>query len=156
VTRKQKVTRAVYAAYVILVTAFVGSSIYQVALKVFAGSANGANGANGAGAADERPTVGAPCGASLAKEIAAIDAARVAASTEVGLDAAKARYAKERAFSAASGEPRQSCSADPQGEAALAALARLDRASEANAIREGSELSTVRLTAQSFIRGLPR
>lgn len=146
-TRKQKVTRAVYAAYVVLVAAFVGASIYQVAQKVF--------GDSGSGAA-EGPTAGAECSAALAREIAAIDAARITASAEVGLDAAKARYAKERARVGAAAEAKRSCAADPQGEAALAALSRLDRASEAHAVREGIELSTVRLTAQSFIRGLPR
>jgi hypothetical protein len=128
------------------VAAFVGSNIYQVAVKVFS---------EGSGAA-ERPTVGAPCGAVLEKEIQAIDAARVVASKEDGLDAAKSRYAKERASAAVEGEPRHSCADDPHGEAALAALARFDRASEAEAIRDGIDLSTVRLTAQSFIRGLPR
>jgi hypothetical protein len=149
VTRKQRVTRAVYGGYVLLVAAFTVSSITQVARKVFGGP--------GEETADSRfPKVGADCGEALRSEIGAIEAARALASLESGGDTAKARYASERTSRGTMNDLKRRCGTDPHGQEALAALARLDRAAEAHAVRDGSELSPVRLSAQSFISGHPR
>lgn len=148
-TRKQRVTRVVYGIYVVVVAAFVISNIAQVAAAVF--------GPSGAGeAAGARfPKVGEACARQIEAELQTIEKARLAASSETSDPAAKARYAAERA-SARAGDPAElerTCKADPHGVDALAALARFDRAAESHAVRTASELSPVRLSAQSFIRG---
>ena len=151
VIRKQRVTRVVYAVFILFVAAFVISSIAQVARKVFGEPETLA------GAADARlPKVSSSrCAAALAQEIAAIDNARAIASTEENKDAAKARFSRERREKTTADAPG-ACAEDPHGTEALASLARFDRAAEAHALREASELSPVRLAAQSFISGHPR
>lgn len=140
--RQKTVGRAVYGAFVVLIAVFTFSNIWQVARRVF-----------GEGSAETPPSVavGPACGESLAAEIADIERARLLAATERTADAARARYTRERTHKTllVSG----GCEADPNGQEALAALARLDRAAETHAVRESSELSPVRLAAQSFIRG---
>ena len=80
---------------------------------------------------------------------------RAAASAEPNGDAAKARYASERTATR-SPELERACSADPSGQDALAALARFDRAAESHSVRLATELTPVRLAAQSFISGHPK
>jgi hypothetical protein len=143
-TRKQRVTRVVYAAYVILVAAFVASSIAQVARWVFGSEPSGPGG--------QQATVGPACGRVINDEIAAIDAARAAAGSENGAAAARGRYLAARPSREPIALVRARCQDDPQGGAAIAALAHFDRAAEADAVRNASELSPVRVAAQSFIR----
>ncbi len=155
-TRKQRVTRVVYGLYVTVVAVFVASNIVQVARVVFA-SPSGAQRTKTAAPAP--PKVGGACGAALSAEIRAIDAARALALAEPNTEAAEARYATERRSPAANADttdPTRACAHDPHGTDALAALARLDRMAESHAVRAAGELSTVRLTAQSFIRDEPR
>lgn len=151
-SRKQRVTRAVYGVFVVFVAIFVASSIVQVARAVFFTPASEAESA-------VSPKVGVECGQALAEQIRAIDEAQKLASSEPNADAAKARYTSERrAWDDRDGtpKPKQACASDPHGPEALAAIARLDRTAEAHSIRDASELRAVRLTAQSFIRGHSR
>jgi hypothetical protein len=143
--RRKRVARAVYAVFVILVGAFVASSIAQVAFHVF-GAAGGEVLATG--------RVGDACARAIGEAIDGIDRARTVASAEANADVSRARYANERAREGKqSANVEAACSGDPRGTEALAALARLDRAAEAHAIREARDLSPVRLAAQSFISG---
>jgi hypothetical protein len=144
VTRKQRVTRVVYGVYVVVVAAFVVSNIAQVASAVF--------GSNGAPAEATGPVVGPACAKGLEAQLEAIDKALLAASTESTDEAARARFASER-NATKTPELERSCAADPSGTDALAALARFDRAAESHAVRTVTELRSVRLAAQSFIRG---
>ena len=149
-TRKKRLTRVVYGAYVVLVTAFVVSSISQVASALFGAPKTAA-------AAEASPKVGPACAKLLEEHVEAIDRARLAASGEPDDDAARARYAKERAAPPdRDTELERVCSADPHGKGALASLARFDRAAQSHAFRTASELSPVRLGSQSFISGHPR
>jgi hypothetical protein len=143
VTRNQRVTRVVYGVYVVIVAAFTVSNIVQVAQAVF-GERNGPSEA-------QLPRVGPACAGQLEQQLQAIEKARLLASSEANGDAARARYASERATSRGDLEPI--CKADPQGVDALAALARLDRMADSQAVRTATELSPVRLAAQSFISG---
>jgi hypothetical protein len=152
VTRKQRVTRVVYGVYVVVVAAFVVSNIVQVAGAVF--SERGTSPSTDS-TGMPFPTVGPACAELLEKQLQAIEKARLLASSEPNGEAAKARYAKERSIPP-SGELERTCAADPQGIDALAALARLDRVADAHAVRSATELSPVRLAAQSFISGHPR
>lgn len=136
--QKRHASRAVYGVFVVLVGLFVASSIAQVQRRVF-GAPDGA----------EFP-VGEACASAMEAQMKAIEAARLVASTEADADAAKARYTSERAKA---GAKDTLCLGDPRRDDALAALARLDRASEALAVRSSRELSPVRLAARSFIRG---
>lgn len=138
----KRTTRLVYGAFVALVALFTFSNVWQVAWRVFGPDA---------AAAPPSMAVGDACGAALSSEIRDIERARLVASTEKDGPTAKDRYARERA--AQKGAAARVCDADPHGTDALAALARFDRAAEAHAVRESSELSPVRLAAQSFIRG---
>ena len=145
-------TRVVYGVYVVLVAAFVVSNIAQVARALF-----GAPEDEAAAAEPSRfPKVGPACAKLLAAHVESIDKARLAASTEPNGDAAKARFASERGAARSQSELEHTCSADPAGNDALAALARFDRAAESHAIRLASELTPVRLAAQSFISGHPK
>lgn len=140
-------TRVVYGAYVFVVAAFVVSSIAQVARYVF-----GIPETESAARREPSrfPKVGPACGELLDGQLRAIETARVAASTEPDGDTAKVRYKSERSASTPP-ELDKICSADPSGPAALAALARFDRAAESHALRMANELTPVRLAAQSFI-----
>ena len=149
-TKKQRVTRAVYAGYVLIVALFVVSSVVQVARRVF-----GAGGETG-GVDARFPPVAPGCGQVLQDEIQAIESARIAASTERNADAARQRYQSARPSREPIALVRARCAGDPQETAALAALARFDRAAEAHAVRDATELSPVRQEAQSFIRGSQR
>jgi len=138
----KRTTRLVYGAFVLLVALFTFSNIWQVAWRVFGPDA---------AEAPASMAVGGPCGTSLSAEIRDIERSRLVASTEKDGPTAKERYGRER--SPQKGASSRICEADPHGTEALAALARFDRAAEAHAVRESSELSPVRLAAQSFIRG---
>lgn len=140
--RQKTVGRAVYGAFVVVIALFTFTNIWQVAHRVF-----------GQGSAESPPpvAVSAACGEALGAEIADIERARLLASTERTGDAARARYARERTHKTLL--VSAGCEAESGGQEALAALARLDRAAETHAVRESSELSPVRLAAQSFIRG---
>lgn len=152
VTAKKRTTRAVYGAYVVLMTAFVVSSIAQVARVVFDPTSSDVPRPGTA-----YPTVGGACRSGLEEQTASIETARLAASTEPTAEHAKARYETERrAARGRIADLEQSCATDPHRTDALAALASLDRAAEAHAIRDADELSPVRLTAQSFISGHKR
>lgn len=133
--------------FVVVVTAFVASSITQVARAVFFG------GTDAEGAPDTSPKVGADCGEALTQELRAIEAARSVASLEPNGDAARARFASERRPEAGRSPAKQACASDAHGPDALAAVARLDRTAEADCVRAASELRPVRVAAQSFIRG---
>jgi hypothetical protein len=147
VTRKSRVTRAVYGVFIVLVAAFVVSNIWQVARALFGASESAAE---VAAAAKVHPD----CAAAIAREIEAIEKARSTASMEANGEAAKDRYDRERRSSQKATDTV--CAAEPQGSEALAALARLERAAKAHAVRDATELRPVRLAAQSFIRGQPR
>jgi hypothetical protein len=129
----RRISRIVYGTFTLFLAVFVASNVVQVARRVF-------------GDVDDVARVDPPCAAAIESEMRAIDAARMAATTELGAEEARARYARERKSAAAA-----STSCKDQEEA-LAALARFDRASEALAVRTSSELRPVRLAAQSFIR----
>lgn len=146
-TRKQRVTRVVYGVYVVVVAAFVVSNIAQVGSALF-----GANGGGAQAAAARFPKVNEICAQVIADEVVAIDKALLAASSEPSGEAARARYASERAGRRTS-DLERACGADPNGTDALAALARFDRAADSHAVRTATELSPVRLSTQSFIRG---
>ena len=146
-TRKQRVTRVVYGIYVVVVAAFVISNIWQIGATVF-GTREGA-------AAKPAVTVGEACGKAIDEDVRAIERARTAASTEASADAARKRYARERA-QARPPEVENACTGEPYGADALAALARFDRAAVSHAVRTASELSPVRLSSQSFISGHPQ
>ncbi|MBN9165541.1 MAG: hypothetical protein J0I07_31600 [Myxococcales bacterium] len=151
-TRKQRVTRVVYGAYVVVVAAFVVSNIAQVASTVFSGREGGSE----AAAADPRfPKVGPACAKLFEEQVQAIEKARQAASSEASAEAAKARYESERS-AARSPDLERTCSAEPSGTDALASLARLDRQAESESVRSATELRSVRLAAQSFISGHPK
>ena len=140
----KRTTRLVYGAFVVLVAAFTLTNIWQVAWRVF-----------GSDAAESPPSmaVGDACGTALSTEIRDIERARLVSSTEKDGATAKDRYARERiGHPGEKGASSRVCEADPHGTEALAALARFDRAAEAHAVRESSELSPVRLAAYSFIR----
>ncbi len=159
VSRNQRVTRLVYGTFVVLVTAFVVSNIWQVARAVFFTPESEAEMARA-------PKVGEECSRALKQSIRAIENARLAASMEPNGDAAKARYTRERrqpslgligdAPQEPAGDPKGACSSDSHGTAALAALVQLDRTAETHAVRDARELSPVRLATHSFIRGQPR
>lgn len=146
-TRKQRVTRVVYGAYLVVVAAFVVSNIAQVAGAVF-----GEPEAEALAAEPRSPTVGPACAELFEGQLRAIEEARQAASSEASAGAAKARYASERS-AARSSELEQTCSAEPSGAIALASLARLERQAESESVRSATELRSVRLAAQSFISG---
>jgi hypothetical protein len=129
----RRISRIVYGAFTLFLAVFVASNVVQVARRVF-------------GEADDVARVDGPCAAAIENEMRAIDAARMAATTELGAEEARTRYARERR----SVTPASAICKDQ--DEALAALARFDRASEALAIRTSSELRPVRLAAQSFIR----
>lgn len=153
-TRKQRVTRVVYGAYVVVVAAFVVSNIAQVASTVFSGREG--EGGSEAAAADPRfPKVGPACAKLFEEQVQAIEKARQAASSEASAEAAKARYESERS-AARSPDLERTCSAEPSGTDALASLARLDRQAESESVRSATELRSVRLAAQSFISGHPK
>lgn len=142
-------TRAIYGLYIVLVAAFVLSSIAQVARPLF-----GIPQAEAARPAAAQ--VGAPCAAKLSEQIRAIERARSVASEAPSDDEARAAYVRERGADRDRAELEQACAGDPNGTEALAALARLDRAAEARASKDAAELTTVRLGAHSFISGHPR
>lgn len=149
-TRKQRVTRVVYGAYVVVVAAFVVSNIAQVASAVFGGPESEA-----AAAESRFPKVGPACAKLFDEQVQAIEKARQAASSETSAEAAKARYERERG-AARSPDVDRTCSAEPSGTDALASLARLDRQAESESVRSANELRSVRLAAQSFISGHPK
>lgn len=134
--------RAVYGVFIAFATVFIVTSTVQVALAVFGEKA-------------EAPKVTDRCGAHIAALIAAIDGAIDAAASAPDAEEGKKRYLASRT-SHDGAAPKSSCSEDPHGAEALAAVARYDRAAETFAARRGSELNPVRLRAQSFIRQVPR
>jgi hypothetical protein len=144
-----RTTRAVYGVYVLGVAAFVISSIVQVGRALFFGTPEPTTTTEAA-----EKAVGENCARLLEEHDQAIAQARIAASTAPDGDAARALYAKWR-LPTKERQPEldQACAGDPHGADALAALARFDRAAESHAVRTASELSPVRLSAQSFIRG---
>ena len=144
--RNRNLSRAVYGVFVLFVSVFVVVSTFEVGRTLFGSGSSGT-----AASPAPAPTVGEACGAAIAREIAVIDAARAAAGREANGDLARGRYQAERGARATA-----ACDGDPHEADALAALARLDRAAEADALREAGDLSPVRLTAQSFIRNPPR
>jgi hypothetical protein len=153
VTRKKRVTRVLYGAFVAVVAAFTVSSIWQVARVVFGEPRTSADAARIA-------KVGDSCGKALDARFRAIEVAQATASREQDAETATKKYASMRSSwrETAAAEGRlekedQACGADPHGVEAVAALDRLDRAAEAHAVREARELSPVRLAAQSFISG---
>jgi hypothetical protein len=146
VTRKQRVTRAVYGVYVVIIAAFVVSNVTQVGRQIF--------GPNGGAATKPAAKVNDACAKAIEGEMRVIELARLAASTEQSEAAAATRYASERER-ARSRDLEPACSGDPSGADALAALARFDRASESHAVRIASDLTPVRLSTQSFISGHP-
>ncbi len=91
--------------------------------------------------------VEAACGAAIEKEIVAIDRARTAASGEKNAESARNAYAMARK---SEGSDLQSACAGAVD--ALAAVGRLDRAAEAHAVRDASEIGPMRQSARSFIR----
>jgi hypothetical protein len=123
--------RIVYGAFVLFLAVFVASNVLQVARRVF-------------GDPEDVARVDGPCAAAIENEMRAIDAARMAATSELGAEEARERYARER-------RNVTPASATCKDQDALAALARFDRVSEALAIRTSSELRPVRSAAQSFI-----
>jgi hypothetical protein len=135
VPRKQLVTRLVYGVFVLVVAAFTISNVVQVATVVFASP-------------EAAPKVGPACAVFIEENALAIESALRAALSETDRDAAKARYSSERGHSSGT---TKACEADPNGPAALAALARLDRAAESQAVRTATDLHSVRVAAQSFI-----
>jgi hypothetical protein len=141
------VTRLVYGAFVVLIAVFVVSNVWQVAVVVFAEPTE-----LGPRVTDVR------CQEALKKEIQAIETARQRAISEESVESARSRYEHERAETTETRRdaPSTACASDPQGAAALAALAQLDRASESRALRDVGELRPVRLFARSFISGHPR
>lgn len=148
-----QVTRFVYVVYVFLVTAFVASSIAQVGGALF-GAGTGGSGTRGALPESTFPVASPDCARLLEEDSQAIELARAAASLEVDGDAAKARFARDRAAARDRAPARDRvCGGDSHDGDALAALARLERAAESHAIRTATELSPVRRGAQSFIRG---
>lgn len=143
-------TRLVYGVYVVVVAAFVVSNIVQVARAVF-----------GTGSASATPApataLKADCERLLKLQATEIDRARVLATEEQSADAARTTYATARKKGREqAAELDRACAGDPRGLDALAALARLDRAAEAHAVRTAAELSPVRLAAHSFISGDPQ
>lgn len=144
--RKKRTARAVYAAFIVLVAAFVVSSIEQVARAIFAPS----------GEREGSAKVSDRCAEGLTEQIAAIEAARAVASGEASAEAARARYAREREQRPARPELEQACAGERHGLEALAAVARLDRAAEARAGKSAAALTPVRAAAQSFISGHPQ
>jgi hypothetical protein len=151
VSRKRRVTRIVYGAYVVGVALFVVSSTYQVARVVFGGRQDMA-----AHEALAAPKVSGECSAVLNREVEAIDAARLQASKATTADSAQDRFVEQRRSATSRDDLERACASDPHGTEALASLARYERASQAHAVREARELVPVRLAAQSFIRGHSR
>ena len=136
----KRVTRAVYASFITLAAAFIAVSVYDVAIALFG--------------KQERPHVSAACGVGLRALVDAVDRAAGAAAAAANPDDARRRYAeaKNPEWSARKDEITRTCEADPNGAAALAAVARLDRAAETWIQRKGAELSPVRHEVDSFIR----
>lgn len=141
----KRVTRALYAAFIALAAAFIVTSVVDVAKVLFGREATGA----------ARPHVSAACADAVAALASAVDRAAAAAAAapeprdaeRAYSDAKKPEWDPERR-DALSGP----CRGDPNGPAALAAVARFDRAAEAWIRRRATELSPVRREVDSFIR----
>lgn len=144
-TPKQRLARVIYGVFIVIVAAFVISNIWQVAYVLFV--AEPASEAD----ASRTPKVTGACKAAIAEEMSSIAAAAEIASREPDGDTARSRYMKERRGNTRS--PGAACTSDPHGTEAMAALERLDRASQAHTVRDATELRAVRLSAQSFISG---
>jgi hypothetical protein len=135
----KRLNRVVYGVFITIAAVFIVSSTIQVASAVFRSPL-------------EAPKVGAPCGAYIAALIAGVDAAIEAAASAADGEEAKKRYLESRRIVDRQASGERTCAEDPHGGEALAAVARYDRAAETFAARRGTELSPVRLRAQSFIR----
>lgn len=138
-TRKQRVSRVVYATFVVGVGAFTVSNVWQVAGTVF-GDHSGA----------DYPKVEGACGATIEREIAAIERARIASSGAADADSARAHYAESKKADAV--DVKAACANDPNGVDAIAAVQRLDREAESHAVRDATEIAPVRQGARSFIK----
>jgi hypothetical protein len=141
VASKKATTRAVYAAYSVLASAFVFATVWQVAGVLFGTPAEGA-------------AVGPACAEGLRDLSVAIDRGLAAAAGARDRDAAEERY---RAALRPEWDRKDAiadvCGRDRTGADALAALGRVDRAARESASRSASELGSVRRDLDSFIRG---
>jgi hypothetical protein len=144
---RRRVTRIVYGVFIVGVAAFVVSSTAQVAIAVFGTSSTGGTSAS----------VGPACADGLKELVAGIDFAMVDALSIDHTDDARHRYvvARDAKWSRRAAID-EACVNEPNGKDALAAVARYDRAAEASVVRHVSELSPVRIQAQSFISGHQR
>ncbi|MBS2016129.1 MAG: hypothetical protein JST00_24825 [Deltaproteobacteria bacterium] len=141
------VSRIVYASFLAVAGAFIVSSTVQIAVAVFQDG--------GERGAMTGPAVPPACAAGVRELATAVDRASAAASA--ARDAAEATRQYRAARSPEWDDPRRNellsaCQGDPRGVEAAAAVARLDRAAEGAAGREGEALGSVRRAVDSFIR----
>lgn len=151
VPSEKRVAGVVYAAFVVLATAFVVSSTYQLARAVFADDGAPAPGLAGAPLPEA-------CTSAIRELEEAVDRGLAAAAT------ARTRESAERLYQEGRGpaweaprrqELERACGDAGQGAEALAAVARLDRAAEGAstaAAAKIAELAPVRRAVDSFIR----
>jgi hypothetical protein len=144
--RSTPATRAVYAVFVALAAAFIVSSTVQIAQEVFAEP----------GPSGDAPGAVAPaCAAGLRTLASAVDRGLAAAGAASDAADAERRYRAARSPEwdpARQQELVRPCEGDAHGVAAIAAMARLDRAAEGAVQRRSDELGPVRRAALSFIR----
>jgi hypothetical protein len=140
VASQKAVSRAVYGVFMLITTGFVLASIAQVAGAVFAGDR--VHGVASAG-----------CAAALREHASALDRALAAAAPAADLKEAERLYQDALGAHAGTndGDP-VACASDPVGADAMAALARLRRATESAVRRQSSALGPVRREVDSFIR----
>lgn len=136
----KRLNRVIYGVFVTITTVFVLTSTVQVSSAVFSSNES----------VTPEAKVGERCGAAIATLIQGVDDALAAAGASAA-EEAKRRYLEKRR-EVPREEAERACADDPHGAEALAAVARYDRAAETFAARRGSELSPVRVRAQSFIR----
>jgi len=144
------VARAVYAPFVLLASAFVVSSTVQIAQSVFAeGDLDARAGA---------PALSTACASAVRELTAAVDRGIADASSARDHAEAARKYRAARGPAPDAPERRElvrPCQNERQGEDALAAVSRLDRAAEGAVTAAASkiaELGPVRRAVDSFIR----
>lgn len=142
--RARRTTRLVFGSYIVVLSTFVVSNIWQVVDVLYFGPESDRN---------ARAIKGEPCRRELEAARDGIERAVAEAAGARDATAAEAAYRQRRAeIASVTQSAEQKCAAEPNGPEALAALVRLDRAGEATARRRGEALAPVRREVDSFIR----
>ncbi len=141
--RARRITRVLYATYILLTAAFTISNIAQVVRVLFLAPED-----RGA-----RAIRSEPCRKGLEFLATGLERATAEAAGAHDATAAESAYrAKRSELTSAWRDAESACNTEPNGPEALAAMTRLDRAAEATARRRGEALAPVRREVDSFIR----